>query len=88
MTVCVSILSLSLSQALAVLTSECLAMKSKLTFTPDVLTCYTLHNHCDYYLTLLVIHERLNILKNNLDLLAMYSYNLQPAQPEEERVLL
>ena len=45
-------------------------MKSQLTFTPEVLTCCTLYNHCDYYyLTLLVIYERLNIL-------AMYCYNL------------
>jgi hypothetical protein len=54
-----------------------IAMKSQLTFTPEVLTCYTLYNHCDYYyLTLLVIYEHLNIL-------AMYCYNLYPAQPEE-----
>ena len=39
--------------------------------------------HCEYYLTLLVIYERLNILKNDLALRAMYSYNLHPAQPEE-----
>ena len=33
-------------------------MKSQLTFTPEVLTCCTLYNHCDYYyLTLLVIYE-------------------------------
>ena len=62
-------------------TSECLAMKSQLTFTPEVLT--TLYNHCDYYLTLLVIYKRLNILKNNLALAAIYSYNLHPAQLEE-----
>jgi hypothetical protein len=36
--------------------SECLALKSQLTFTSEVLTCYTLYNHCDYYLTLLVIY--------------------------------
>ena len=34
----------------------------KPTFTPEVLTCCTLNNHCDYYLTLLVIYEHLNIL--------------------------
>ena len=34
-------------------------MKSQLTFTPEVLTCYTLYNHCDYYLTLLGIYEHL-----------------------------
>ena len=45
-------------------------MKSQLTFTPEVLTCCTLYNHCDYYyLTLLVIYEHLNIL-------AMFCYNL------------
>jgi hypothetical protein len=50
--------------------NECatLALKSQLTFTPEVLTCCTLYNHCHYYLTLLVIYERLNILKNNLSL--------------------
>ena len=54
-------------------------MKSKLTFTPEVLTRCALYNHCDYYyLTLLVIYERLNIL-------AIYCYNLHPAQPEEDR---
>ena len=47
------------------MTSECSAMKSQLTFTPEVLTFCTLNNHCDYYLTLLVIYERLNILKND-----------------------
>ena len=53
-------------------------MKSQLTFTPEVLTCCTLYNHCDYYyLTLLVIYERLNIL-------VMYCYNLHLAQPEED----
>jgi hypothetical protein len=52
-------------------------MKSQLTFTPEVLTCCTLNNHCDYYLTLLVICEHLNIL-------AMFCYNLNPAQPEED----
>ena len=31
-----------------------------LTFTPEVLTCCTLYNHCEYYyLTLLVIYEHL-----------------------------
>ena len=35
-------------------------------------------------LTLLIIYERLNILKNNLVLMAMYSYNLHLAQPEED----
>ena len=44
-------------------------MKSQLTFTPEVLTCCTLDIHCDYYLTLLVIYEHLNIL-------AMFCYNL------------
>ena len=44
-------------------------MKSQLTFTPEVLTCFTLYNHCEnYYLTLLVIYERLNILTNDLAL--------------------
>ena len=38
-------------------------MKSQLTFTPEVLTCCTLDNHCDYYyFTLLVTYEHLNIL--------------------------
>ena len=50
-------------------------MKSQLTFTPEVLTSCTLYNHCDYYLTLVVIYERLTIL-------AMYCYDLNPAQPE------
>jgi hypothetical protein len=54
------------SPAPAVSTSECVAMKSQLTFTPEVLICCTLNNHCDYYSTLLVIYEHLNILKNNL----------------------
>ena len=41
-----------------------------MTFTPDVLTCCTLLNHSDYYyLTLLVIYERLGIV-------AMFCYNL------------
>ena len=40
-------------------TSECWDMKSQLTFTPEVLTCYGLFCHCDYYLTLLVIYEHL-----------------------------
>ena len=53
-------------------------MKSQLTFTPEVLTCCTLDNYCDYYyLTMLVIYEHLNIL-------AMFCYNLHPAQPEED----
>ena len=53
-------------------------MKSQLAFTPEVLTCCTLDKQCDYYyLTLLVIYEHLNIL-------AMFGYNLQPAQPEED----
>ena len=62
-------------------------MKSKLTFTPEVVTCCTVYNHCDddyyYYfyffifLTVLVIYEHLNIL-------AMFCYNLHPAQPEED----
>ena len=55
-------------------------MKSQLTFIPEVLTCCTLDNYCDYYsLTLLVIYEHLNIL-------AMFCYNLHPTQPEEARV--
>ena len=38
-------------------------MKSQLTFTPEVLTCCTLDNYCDYYyLTMLVIYEHLNII--------------------------
>ena len=62
--------------SLSVSTSECSAMKSQLTFTPEVLTCCTLYNHCEnYYLTLLVIYEHLNIL-------AMFC--LHPAQPEED----
>ena len=61
-----------------------MALKSQLTFTSEVLTCCTLYNHCDYYLTLLVIYERLTILKNDLALMAMYSYNLHRAQPEED----
>jgi hypothetical protein len=53
-------------------------MKSQLTFTSEELTCCTLDNHCDYYyLTLLVIYESLNIL-------AMFCYNLHPAQPAED----
>ena len=49
-------------------------MKSQLTFYPEVLTCCTLDNHCDYYyLTLLVIYEHLNTL-------AMFC----PTQPEED----
>uniref|UniRef100_A0A4W5LLE0 Protein zwilch n=1 Tax=Hucho hucho TaxID=62062 RepID=A0A4W5LLE0_9TELE len=48
------------------------------TFLGLVLTCCTLYNHWDYYyLTLLVIYERLNIL-------SMFCYNLHPAQPEED----
>jgi hypothetical protein len=38
-------------------------MKSQLTFTPEVLTRCTLYNHCDYYLTLLVIYERFDDLE-------------------------
>ena len=49
-------------------------MKSELTFTPEVLTCCTLYNHCDYSLTLLVIFERLNMLKNDLALMYSYSF--------------
>ena len=51
-------------------------MKSQLTFTPDVLSCCTLYNNCDYYyyLTLLVIYEHL----------AMFCYSLHPVQPEED----
>ena len=53
-------------------------MKNQLTFTPEVLTCCTLDNYCDYYyLTMLGIYEHLNIL-------AMFCYNLHPAQPEED----
>jgi hypothetical protein len=53
-------------------------MKSQLTFTAEVLICCTLDNLCDYYyLTLPVIYEHLNIL-------AMFCYNLHPAQPEED----
>ena len=44
-------------------------MKCQLTFTSEVLICCTLYNHCDYYLTVLVIYECLNILKNNLELI-------------------
>ena len=73
------ILLSTLSTAPVVSNCECSAMKSQLTFTPEMLTCCTLYNHRDYYLTLLVIYERLNILKNDLDLMAMYSYHLQPA---------
>ena len=42
--------------------------ESQLTFTPEVLNCCTLYNHCDYYLTLLIFYEHLNILKNDLAL--------------------
>ena len=59
-------------------------MKSQLTFLPAGLTCCSLYNHWDYYLTLLVIYERLKILKNDLALMAMYSYNLHPVQPAED----
>ena len=53
-------------------------MKSQLTFTPEVLTCCTLNINCDYYyLILLVTYEHLNIL-------AMFCYNLHPAQQEED----
>jgi hypothetical protein len=58
-------------------------MKSQLTFTHEVLTCCTQYNHCDYYLTLLVIYEHLNILKNDLALMSMYSYNVHLVQPEK-----
>ena len=51
-------------------------MKSQLTFTPEVLTCCTLDNYCDYYLTMLVSYEHLNIL-------AMFCYNLHLVQPED-----
>ena len=34
-------------------------MKSQLILTPEVRTCCILYNHCDYYLTLLVIYEHL-----------------------------
>jgi hypothetical protein len=44
---------------------------------PDIYCCCTLDNHYDYYLPLLVIYENLNIL-------AMFCYNLHPAQAEEE----
>jgi hypothetical protein len=49
-------------------TTECSAMKSQLTFTSEVLTCY-------YYFTLFVIYEHLIILKTDLALMAMYSYD-------------
>jgi hypothetical protein len=55
-------------------------MKSQLTFSPDVLTCCTLYNHCDYSLTLLVTYECLNILKNNLALMTIHSYNIHAVQ--------
>ena len=55
-----------------------------MTFTSEVLTCCTLYNHCDYYLTPLIIYECLNILKNDLALMVMYSYNLHRAQPDED----
>ncbi|KAK6322627.1 hypothetical protein J4Q44_G00074190, partial [Coregonus suidteri] len=64
---------LSLSTAPAISTSKCLAMKSQVKFTPYVLTFCNLYNHCDYYLTLLVIYERLNILEKNLAFMAMLS---------------
>ena len=61
---------LSFSTKPAVSNSECSAMKSQMTFNPEVLTCCILYNHCDYYyFTLLVIYEHLNIL-------AMFCYNL------------
>jgi hypothetical protein len=44
----------------------------------------TLYNRGDYSLTLLAIYKRLNILKNNLPLMAMYFYNHHLAQPEED----
>ena len=59
-----------------------------MTFTPEVLTCCTLYSHCDYYLTLLIIYERLNLLRNNLTLMAMYPYNPHLAQPEEDCPLI
>ena len=52
-------------------------MKSQLEISHEVLTCFTLYNHSDYYLTLPVIYECLNIL-------VMFCYNLYPAQPEED----
>ena len=80
-----SLTPFSPSTAPAVSTSECSTMKSQLTFTPEVPSCCTLYNHCDYYyLTVLVIYECLKILKNDLALMTMYSYNLHPAQPEED----
>jgi hypothetical protein len=54
-------------------------MKSQLTLIPEALTSCTFYNHCDYYLTLLVFNEHLNILKYDLALMATYSYNLQLA---------
>jgi hypothetical protein len=72
---------LSLSIAPAVSTSEFSAMKSQLAFTPEALTCCTLYNHCAYFLTLLVIYECWNILKNNTALMALYSYYLHPSEP-------
>ena len=59
-------LILSLSTGPTVSTSKCSAMKSQLACSPEVLNYCTIYYHCDYFLTLLVIYERLNILKNNL----------------------
>ena len=57
-------------------------MNSQLTFNLDVLTCCTLYYHCGYYLTPLVSHEHLNILNNNLALMAIYAYHFPPATPQ------
>jgi hypothetical protein len=56
-------------------------MKSQLAFTHEMLTGWTLYNHCDYYLTLLVINEH---LEEQSGLMAMCSYNLHRPQREED----
>ena len=61
-----------------------MAMKNQLTFTHEVLICCTLYNRHYYYLTLMVIYECLNILKNDLALMNMYPYNLHMAKSEED----
>ena len=49
-------------------------MKNQLALTPEVLNHFTLYNDCDY-LTLLVIYEHLNSLKNDLAKMAVLLYN-------------
>ena len=62
--------SLPISLSLSLLHLLC-GMLGQLTFNLEVLTRCTLYNHCDYYLTLLVIYEHLKIfLKNDPTLIA------------------